>query len=383
MSVCAERLRALRSALAAPAALLALCLYACAPIPDPEQPPVGISPPTTAAPAPQVLPERPAPGSPGAAPGADAAPARLALRAVGTDRALLWAGPEVRGETLAVLQRGQLLLIEEGTETAPVVWQGRSAPLVAVRSGGLGGAGARGWALASALQEVELPARGAAIGPLAEPEPRCQPRAADPGYGAEVEILRVEGEELVFEAPCLEVAEDGGPEGAQGALSRRRGTARADRFTLLRSPGSCVDRLAAIPVRSGDLAARWPTEAAACAALTVAPIALPGAPQALRVDLPGGDHPAEGFVVNGAFLPISFEGRRVFDGPDYSLWLWERGGRLKVYRIGASPPSLLEVLDRPLTGEDAGAVVVGGDGSIGGGVDCTWLPGWRQFYKCR
>lgn len=347
-----------------------LLLVACRilPVPEPIQTPQADRPAAPAAPvkAPVSAPE-----------------IRWAPRAVQREQALIWVEPDVRRQTAGVLRRGQLVLI--GGDGPSVAWRDGTERLVQARAAGM-----EGWMLASDLRDVDFPAWAGALGgahdPFENPSNLCGPKAAKPWAGGEFEILRVEGDQAIYEAGCMERPDedaDGGADGGSLTPSKRKGSAPLLDFMLLREVKTCMQRLESTGNRSDSLRRVWPQEPALCNVLKIEQIQLPGSRSSWRIDLDGGDHPAEGFVVDGSFLPtpLSGIGKRVFDGPDYTLWLLEAGGRLKVIRLGTAPPSVLEVLDRPLTGEE---VTVGGqDGNItGGGTACTWLPGRRQFYIC-
>jgi hypothetical protein len=174
----------------------------------------------------------------------------------------------------------------------------------------------------------------------------------------------------------------------KGTISKMTGEASLLVFAEIQHTRTCSRRLEATGSVSEALKAAWPQDPVLCSLLSVEQVypPFPGTAATWKIDLPGGSHPAEGFVANGAWLATSLTGgTRIFDGPDYTLWTTEEKNRFKVLRFSLYPPSVIEVLDKPMTGEEAEAFAAGAFGALqgSGGSSCVWLPGRKQYYICR
>ena len=326
----------------------------------------------------------------------------MELRKVGSKATLLWASPRLRGSTLGVLRPGQLLFV--GTEGVPVEWRGKKTQLVPVKA-----LDRSGWVLADSLAAVTLPVWGMALAgandPFENPEKLCETLAPAPRAGGEFRLLsRAGGDRLRYEAPCVEVAEDGTktPATRQGLVSAltfvvlRQESAQTEELVPPVLPvapaapvaapvGDCATPLANLDIDSDAFRAAWPSDPAICGKIKITAIKLPDSRRSYSIDLEGGSHPAEGYLIDGEWVPSNFlGGQQVYQGPDYVLYAAAQGGHLKVVRVGTAPASVLEVLDLPdVPGMDVIKTDRRGNLSAPGDRRCEWLPGRRQYYRCR
>jgi hypothetical protein len=328
----------------------------------------------------------------------------MELRKVGGKAALIWAAPRVRGATLGMLRPGQLVFV--GTEGEEVEWRGKKTRLLPVKA-----LDRSGWMLADSLVAVTLPVWGMALAgahdPFENPEKLCETLAPAPWAGGEFRLLsRAGGDRLRYEATCVEAAEDGtkSPATRQGLVSAlnfvvlRQETARPEELVQplvaeLPAPvapvaapvGDCATPLAKLEIESDAFRAAWPSDPALCGKIKITAIKLPDSRKSYSIDLEGGSHPAEGYLIDGEWVPSNFiGGQQLYSGPDYVLFASAQSGHLKVVRVGTSPASVLEVLDLPdVPGMDAIKADRRGTISAPGDRRCEWLPGRRQYYRCR
>ncbi len=322
----------------------------------------------------------------------------MELRKVGSRPTLIWAAPRLRGATLGMLRPGQLLFV--GSEGVEVNWRGKKTNLLPVKA-----LDRSGWVLADSLVAVTLPVWGMALAgaydPFENPENLCETLAPAPWAGGEFRLLsRAGGDRIRYEAVCVEAAEDGSrtPGTRQGLVSAlnfvvlRQESVRTEETivqnppTEVATPGSsCSSLLEGLEIKGDALRALWPTDPATCARMKIAAIKLPDSRKSSSIDLEGGSHPAEGFLIDGTWVASnSVGGERIFDGPDYVLLAAVSEGHLKVARVGTSPASATEVLDLPdVAAMDAIKADRRGNVSAPGGRRCDWLPGRRQYYRCR
>jgi hypothetical protein len=149
--------------------------------------------------------------------------------------------------------------------------------------------------------------------------------------------------------------------------------------------GSCATLLEGLEIEGEALRAVWPTDPATCARMKITALKLPDSRKSSSIDLEGGSHPAEGFLIDGTWVASNFVGaERIFEGPDYVLLAAVAEGHLKVARVGTSPAGVLEVLDLPdVPAMDGIKADRRGNFSAPGGRRCEWLPGRRQYYRCK
>ncbi len=385
-------------------ALLLSLLWACRIVesPEPEAPPSppvdgAVVPPTSA----EGASEKEAPPTEGPEEASEKSVDVLGmeLRKVGPKAALIWASPRLRGSTLGMLRPGQFLLV--GTEGVEVEWRGKATKLLPVKA-----LDRAGWMLAESLVAVTLPVWGMALAgahdPFENPEKLCETLAPVPWAGGEFRLLsRAGGDRVRYEAACVETAEDGSKTPAT-----RQGLVSALNFVVLRqeSPppeapapvivpevavaapvGDCATPLAGLEIEGEAFRAVWPSDPAVCGRMKIAAIKLPDSRKSYSVDLEGGVHPAEGYLIDGTWVASNFiGGQQVYQGPDYVLLAAAQSGHLKVVRVGTAPASVLEVLDLPdVPGMDVIKADRRGNISAPGDRRCEWLPGRRQYYRCR
>lgn len=307
-------------------------------------------------------------------------PTPRTLKAVVVPHALIWAEANLLHRTLGELRQGQLVLV--GEKGPSVRWRDGDATLVQVQA-----QGREGWMIAEELRPQTLPAWGVALSgpfdPFANPERICEQLAPPPHAGGEFRLLAQEsGEKVRYEAACLEKGEDGSTTPAT-----RQGLASILEFAAVQEVKSCTQRLEGLGSTSEDLKKAWPQDPSVCEVLKISAVEppFPSTKTTWKIDLEGGDAPAEGFVADGRWLAThATDGKRVFDGPDYVLLATESNGRFQVVRLGLSPASVLTVLDKPLTGDGGEAFGLAGDGKVEGdkGTHCEWVPGRKQYYRC-
>ena len=207
--------------------------------------------------------------------------------------------------------------------------------------------------------------------------------AAPPHAGGEFKLLeRSGGDKVRYEAPCVEKGEDGST-----TPSTRQGLASILDFAAVQDVKTCTQRMEGLGNVSEDLKKVWPQDPAVCEVLKITEVSppFPGSTHTWSIDLAGTDSPVEGFVADGKWLPThAIDGKRVFDGPDYVLMATEANGRFVVLRLGLYPPSVLSVLDKPISGDEGEAFAAGGSGKVEGdkGTHCEWVPGRKQYYRC-
>jgi hypothetical protein len=239
--------------------------------------------------------------------------------------------------------------------------------------------------IAEELRAQSLPAWAVALTGPFDPfaENVCEQLAAAPHAGGEFRLLAQErGDRVRYESTCVEKAEDG-----TTTPSTRQGLASVLEFSAVQEVQTCQRLLEGLGTQSEELKKVWPTDPVACEALKMEAVTppFPGTKATWKISASGDDPPAEGFVVDGKWLATHFtDGKRVFDGPDYVLMATESDGRFTVLRLGVSPPSVLTVLDKPISGDEGEAFALGGDGKVEGnkGTHCEWVPGRKQYYRC-
>lgn len=323
----------------------------------------------------------------------------MELRKVGGKAALIWATPRLRGPTLGMLRPGQFLFA--GSEAVDVEWRGKQTKLLPVKA-----LDRSGWMLAESLVAVTLPVWGMALAgshdPFENPEKLCETLAPAPWAGGEFRLLsRAGGDRLRYEAACVETAEDGSK-----SPGTRQGLVSALNFVVLRQEsaapeepapvivpevavappvGDCATPLDGLQIEGDAFRAAWPSDPSVCGRMKITPIKLPDSRKSYSIDLEGGTHPAEGYLIDGTWVASSFiGGKQVYQGPDYVLLAAAQSGHLKVVRVGTSPESVLEVLDLPdVPGMDVVKADRRGTISAPGDRRCEWLPGRRQYYRCQ